>query len=183
MKRMITWASRKAGPPLPDFNKGRTPIKRNIARGTLLILSVATLYMSMAAAARPEGACSPALAVGAWAFSNSGTVIGVGPRVAEGVFTLDPAGKVLNAKFTQSLNGIITRGTFTGAYTVNADCTGTLSFDVFDDSGTPLFTGTADIAFDDNVRQFRFIFTSAALPDGTPLTTAIVGDARRLFPD
>jgi hypothetical protein len=158
-------------------------MKRNIARRTLLILSVATLYMSMAAAARAGGACSPALAAGNWAFSNSGTVFGVGPRVAEGVFTLDAAGKVLNGKFTQSLNGIITRGTFTGEYTVNSDCTGALSFDVFGESGTELFTGTTDIAFDDNVRQIRFIFTSAALPDGTPIVTAIVGDARKLFPD
>ena len=84
MKRMITSVSRKAGLPLPDFNKGRTPMKRNIARRTLLILSVATLYMSMAATARAGGSCSLALATGNWAFSNSGTVIGIGPRVAEG---------------------------------------------------------------------------------------------------
>jgi hypothetical protein len=183
MKRMITSVSRKAGLPLPDFNKGRTPMKRNIARRTLLILSIATLCMTMAATARAGGSCSLALATGNWAFSNSGTVIGVGPRVAEGILTLDAAGKVRNGKFSQSLNGIITRGTFTGAYTVNSDCTGALSFDVFDQSGTELFTGTADIAFDDNMRQFRHIFTSAALPDGTPLATAIVGDARKLFPD
>ena len=66
---------------------------------------------------------------------------------------------------------------------MNSDCTGALSFDVFGESGDELFTGTADIAFDDNVRQFRFIFTSAALPDGTPLLTAIVGDGRKLFSD
>ena len=155
----------------------------NIARNAILILSVATLYMSTAATARAGGLCSLARAAGDWAFSNSGTVIGVGPRVAEGILTLDTAGNVLNGKFTQSLNGSITRGRFSGAYTVNSDCTGTLSFVVFDNSGTELFTGTADIAFDDNVRQFRFIFTSAALPNGTPLPTAIVGDARKLFPD
>ena len=158
-------------------------MKGNIARRTLLILSVATLYMGMAATTKAGGTCSPALAAGGWAFSNSGTVFGIGPRVAEGILTLDGAGKVLNGKFSQSLNGIITRGTFSGAYTVNSDCTGALSFAVFDNSGTALFTGTADIAFDDNVRQFRFIFTSAALPDGTPLATAIVGDARKLFSD
>ena len=158
-------------------------MKLNIARRTLLILSVATFYMSLADTAWADGSCSLASATGRWAFSNSGTVIGVGPRVAEGVFTLDTAGNVLNGKFTQSLNGSITRGKFSGAYTVNSDCTGTLSFIVFDNSGTELFTGTADIAFDDNARQFRFIFSSAALPDGTPLATAIVGDARKLFPD
>jgi hypothetical protein len=155
-------------------------MKRSIARRTLVILSIATIYMSMAAMVQAEGpACSLALTAGKWAFSNFGTVVGVGPRVAEGVFTLDAAGSVLNGKFTQSLNGSITRGTFSGAYTVNSDCTGTFSFDVFDASGAEIFTGTADIAFDDNVRQFRFIFTSAALPDGTHLPTAIVGDARK----
>jgi hypothetical protein len=157
-------------------------MKRNIARRTLVILSIVTLYMSLAASAQAQGsACSLALTAGKWAFSNFGTVVGFGPRVAEGVLTLDAAGNVLNGKFTQSLNGSITRGTFSGAYTVNSDCTGTLSFDVFA-SGAEIFTGTADIAFDDNVRQFRFIFSSAALPDGTPLPTAIVGDARKLFP-
>ena len=158
-------------------------MKRNIAPRPLLILSVATLYVSMAATARAASSCSLASATGNWAFSNSGTVIGVGPRVAEGVLTLDSTGKVLNGKFSQSLNGIITRGTFTGAYTVNSDCTGALSFNVFDESGAEIFTGTADIAFDDNLRQFRFIFTSAALPDGTPLVTAIVGDGTKLFSD
>jgi hypothetical protein len=158
-------------------------MKRKIARRALLIISTATLYMSLAARAQAQGpACSLALTAGKWAFSNFGTVVGIGPRVAEGVLTLDAAGNVLNGKFTQSLNGSITRGTFSGAYTVNSDCTGTLSFDVFDGSGAEIFTGTADIAFDDNVRQFRFIFSSAALPDGTPLPTAIVGDARKLFP-
>jgi len=156
-------------------------MKRNIARRTLLILSVATLYISMAAVAQAGGPCSPAVAAGRWAFSDSGTVFGIGPSVAEGVFTLDAAGRLLNGKFSQSLNGVITRGTFTGALMVNSDCTGTFSFDLFDLSGTELFTGTADLAFDDNVRQIRFIFTSAALPNGTPLATAVVGDARKLF--
>jgi hypothetical protein len=155
---------------------------RNIVHRTLVDCSFAVVFSTLLPTAFGQG-CSLAHAAGSWAFSNSGTVIGIGPRVAEGVFTLDTAGKVLNGKFTQSLNGAITRGTFSGAFTVNSDCTGALSFDVFDESGTELFTGTADLSFDDNVREFRFIFTSAALPDGTPLATVIVGDARRLFPD
>jgi|SRR5215469_14067737 len=157
-------------------------MRSRIATGTFLIVLAATLVMSLTATAQAGGPCSFARAAGTYGFSNSGTVFGVGPRVAEGVFTLDAAGNVLNGKFTQSLNGSITRGTFSRTYTVNSDCTGTLSFDVFDESGDEIFTGTADLAWDDNMRELRFIFTSVALPNGAPLTTAIVGDARKMVP-
>ena len=74
----------------------------NIARKTLLILSVATLYMSMAATARAGGLCSLDRAAGDWALSNSGTVIGFGLRVPEGVLTLYAAGNVLNANWEKA---------------------------------------------------------------------------------
>ena len=41
----------------------------------------------------------------------------------------------------------------------------------------------AAFVFDDNVRKFRAIFTSAVLPNGTPLAIVITADGRKLFPE
>jgi len=106
---------------------------------------------------------------GKYGFNDSGTVVGIGPRVATGIFTLDAAGNLLNGKATSSLNGAIAAEAFSGPYTVNSDCTGTFSLDVFDpSSGKLLFTATLNLAWDDNMRELRFIFTSVATPDGKP---------------
>jgi uncharacterized protein YdeI (BOF family) len=158
-------------------------MKRNIARRTLVILSIATLYMSMAAMAQAEGpACSLALTAGKYALTDTGTVVGIGPRTAVGIWTMDAAGNVLNGKGTSSLNGNIAVEKFSGTYTVNGDCTGTIAVDIFDQSGNKILTVTGNLAWDDNVQEVRFIFTSAVLPNGTPLATVINGDARKLFP-
>ena len=157
-------------------------MKRNIARRTLLILTIATLYLSLAAAALAQGpVCSLAGTAGKYGFTDSGTVVGVGPRAGAGTLTLDAAGNI-NGKVTASLNGSIAHSTLSGTYTVNADCTGTTSFDEFDQSGSLILTATVDLVWDDNMREVRFIFTSAALPDGTSLPVVINGVGRKMVP-
>lgn len=65
-------------------------MKRNIARRTLVILSLATLYLSLAATAQAlSPACSLALTAGKWGFTTNGTVVGIGPRASTGILTLD----------------------------------------------------------------------------------------------
>jgi hypothetical protein len=102
--------------------------------------------------------------------------------VAAGVFTLDAAGNLLNGKATSSLNGAIAKETFSGTYTVSSDCTGTIAVTIFDQSGAELFAVTLDIAFDDNLREMRGIFTSVVEPNGTALSSVIAFDARKLVP-
>ena len=92
-------------------------------------------------------------------------------------------GNVLNGKVTSSLNGSITNETASGTYTVNPDCTGTGTFDIFDQVGNKVLTIAGAFVFDDNVRKFRAIFTSAVLPNGTPLAIVITADGRKLFPE
>ncbi len=159
-------------------------MKRNIARTRLVIIFVAALVVSMAVTAQAgAAACSLAGAAGTYGFTDSGTVVGVGPRTAVGVFTLDAAGNLLNGKATSSLNGSIADETFSGTYTVNPDCTGTFSVAIFV-SGVEALALTGNLAFDDNVGHMRAIFTSAVLePSGTPLATVIALDAKKLFPD
>jgi hypothetical protein len=95
---------------------------------------------------------------------------------------MDAAGNVINGKATSSLNGSIFVETFSGTYTVNPDCTGTLTVDILDQSGNLLFTVTTYLAWDDNMREVRFIFTSAVSPVLGALQTVISGDARKMVP-
>lgn len=126
-----------------------------------------------------EGApCSLARAAGSWAFTDNGTVIGVGPRVAVGVLTLSETGNVLNGVATSSLNGSIADETFFGTYTVNSNCTGTISVEIFQ-SGTEILAVTGNIAFDDRMQELRGIFTSALVPNGPSLSTAVALEARK----
>ena len=155
----------------------------NIARRTVVVVSMATLYMSLAATAQAQiPTCSLALTAGKWGASTSGTVVGIGPRSSLGIFTLDAAGNLLNGKATASLNGNVTDELFSGTYTVNPDCTGKLAINITDLSGNKLFTATLDLVFDNNGRELRALYTSAILPNGTALGTVINVYAKRLFP-
>lgn len=58
---------------------------------------------------------------------GTGTIVGVGPITAVGVHTWDGQGNTV-ATYTASVNGNVHPGiTVTGSYTVNPDCTGSLS--------------------------------------------------------
>ena len=148
------------------------------ARTGLVILFGAVLVVGMAAPAHAAGPCSLARAAGNWAFTDNGTVVGVGPRTAVGILTLDSAGNVLNGVATSSLNGAIADETFSGTYTVNPHCGGTITVNIYS-SGIELFTVTGSIAFDDNLRHLRGIFTSIVEPNGTSLGSVIALDANK----
>jgi len=157
-------------------------MKRTIVRTTLVtILGAAFLSLVPAAHAQDEGGCSKASVAGKWGFTTNGTVVGIGPRDSVGILTLDGAGNVLNGKATASLNGSVTEETFSGTYSVNPDCTGKMAIQIFDLSGNKILAATLDLVLDDNVQGLRAIFTSAVLPNGTPLGTVITVQAKRLF--
>ena len=154
-------------------------MKRKIARTGLGIMFAIGLGVSMAVPAQAGGPpCSLARAAGNWAFTDSGTVLGVGPRDAVGTFTLDAAGNLLNGVATSSLNGTIADETFFGTYTVNSNCTGTISIEIFE-SGTEILTVTLNIALDDKMDEIRGLFTSVVVPNGPSLPTVIALNGRR----
>jgi hypothetical protein len=63
---------------------------------------------------------------GAYMTQGTGSIVGVGPFFVVGVMTFDGKGTgVLTS--TSSVNGVISRGTISGPYTVNSDCTITLT--------------------------------------------------------
>ena len=129
-------------------------MKVNIARTTLLVLFVAVVCMSMASTAQAQGhGCLYALAAGKAADSMSGTA-----------------------------GGVIVRATLNGTYTVNAACTGTLSFNSYDGQKNLLNPGTIALVWDDNMQEVRFVVTSLELADGTHFPVVVKGMGRSSFP-
>jgi hypothetical protein len=175
---------RRDDPEAPFFGFQITVKEETHVKRTAFLTLLAVALFLPAARAQNESARSYATAAGKYGFTDTGTVVGVGPRSAIGILTLDAGGNVTKGKATASLNGDIARETFSGAYTVNPDCTGTITVDIFDQSGiTKLFTITGDIVFDDNLQELRGIFTSVVLPDGTThLLTVITIEGKRVFP-
>lgn len=157
-------------------------MKHKMVRMMLSIICLATISTCLLQAAQAE-TCSSAKAAGRWGFTTNGTVVGAGPRDSIGIFTLDQAGNLLKGKATSNLNGSVTDETFSGTYTVNPDCTGKLAIQIFDFSGNNILAATLDLVFDADVRELRGLFTSAVLPNGTPLATVITVQSKRLFSD
>lgn len=154
-------------------------MKYKIARTALAVLFAAALIASMAQPAHAwDHSCSMARSAGNYGFTDSGTVIGIGPRTAIGVFTLDGSGNVQNGIATSSLNGSVAQETFSGTYTVNPDCTGTINVKIYA-AGTELFAVTLNMAFDDDMRQIRGIFTSITAPNGTTLSSVVGLEAKK----
>jgi len=154
-------------------------MKRNIVTNAVVAIVFALALVSLVPSAHGQQ-CSLALAAGKYGFTDSGTVVGIGPRAADALLTLDSAGNI-GGPVTASLNGSVTHSTLSGTYTVNRDCTGTASFSEVDQSGNAI-TATVDFVWVDNMREILFIFTSATLANGTPLGTVINGNARKLIP-
>src|SRR5438093_65036 len=69
--------------------------------------------------------CSLQTMEGTHGYSYNGIVFGAGAIAATGLITFDGGGN-LSASYTVSLNGKPFVGAFTGTYTVDADCTGTV---------------------------------------------------------
>jgi X-Pro dipeptidyl-peptidase (S15 family) len=61
---------------------------------------------------------------------------------------------------------------------VNADCSGSFDVKIYS-GGTELFELTAFIAFDDDMKEMRAVFTSVVAPDGTSLPSVINAQARK----
>ena len=153
-------------------------MKHTIARAAFAIVFAGSLIVSMPSQARAAGPCSLARAAGSWSFTDNGTVVGVGPRTAVGVWTLDGNGNLLNGVATSSLNGSIASETFSGTYAVNSDCAGTVDVKIYS-GGTELFEVTGFTAFDDDMKEMRGVFTSIVTPDGTSLPSVISLQARK----
>jgi hypothetical protein len=153
-------------------------MKYRIARTALALVFAAGLLGSVTTSARASDECSLARSAGKWSFTDNGTVIGIGPRTAVGVFTLDGEGNLLDGAATSSLNGSVANETFSGTYVVNSNCTGTANVQIFE-SGTEILVLTMNLSFDSDMREMRAIFSSLTESNGTPLASVINLEARK----
>jgi hypothetical protein len=109
------------------------------------ILAVFTVFSLAAAPDLYAAHCSNASLNGTYAFSGQGfgevtpdiSSAGFAPFAQTGLAVYDGKGHLTSATFTYSTttaNGGSFRGTFTGTYTVNDDCSGTATTDLGDGS-------------------------------------------------
>jgi hypothetical protein len=157
-------------------------MKYSNAMTRVLSLFVAGLVLAGSVSAHADDSrhCSLASVAGAYGFTTNGTIPALGPVAATGTFTQDASGNLTGSQ-TRSLSGAIADETFTGTATVNSDCTGIDTIQVFQD-GAPVRTSTLHVVYDDNAREARAIFTSLVLQNGPSLPGILTIEARKIFP-
>jgi len=157
-------------------------MKSNVSPITSVVVLTVIFAFNMPSrvAAEDSKKCSAANAAGQWGFTISGSIPAIGPVGAVGIFTQDSSGNITGTE-TRSLNGDVADETLAGTATVNADCSGTDTFQVFE-SGILVRTSVVNVVYDNNRREARALFTSIILPDGTPLPSILTVEAHRLFP-
>ena len=157
-------------------------MKHKVARTTLLI-AVAALCLSLAPAAQAAQKCSNAKAAGTWGFTLTGTLIlpNPVPGAAVGRLTMDTAGNVSGTE-ARNVGGGFANETITGSWTVNSDCTATLTANIYE-SGVLVRTSVFAFVLVDNSSKIRAVQESLTLPDGTPIPAVITVDGNMLFPD
>jgi hypothetical protein len=100
------------------------------------------------------------------------------PIAAVGRANLDAAGNASGTE-SRSVGGGFADETFTGTYTVNADCTGTTTIRFYE-SGQLVRTSVLSIVFDNNSREIRMVQKSLQLPNSAFLPVVITVEARRI---
>ncbi|MBZ5618044.1 MAG: hypothetical protein LAQ69_04805 [Acidobacteriia bacterium] len=148
-------------------------MKRNTIAKTLTIAAVTVLALGVAPTAKADDkGCSNVLMQGTFAYTGTGSINppspAAGPFVEVGTQTFDGKGGTTFAA-TASQNGNIRQMTGTGTYTVNPDCTGTMTLQVSPTRAVQIFFVIAD-----GGNEFHAIETDPGL--------VITRIARRLFP-
>jgi hypothetical protein len=149
-------------------------------------LSFVTLLLGCVTAAAAQGgpACSTARVAGEWGYTKTGTIYlptgAVAPFGSIGTFALDADGYVEGRQLA-SVAGGISGGELYGTFTIDPDCTGTMTVSVYDPSGNLLRTISMSVVVDDKARELRALVTSLVLPNGTALPAVITGEAKRVF--
>ncbi len=149
-------------------------MKRSTIRKTFTMAAVTALALALSSTAKADDkGCSNATVQGTFAYTSTGYITAppayAGPFAEVGTQTFDGKGGT-TAAVMSSQNGNILPLTVTGTYTVNPDCTGTMTLQV-----SPIAV-TVDVSFviDDAGNGFQAIETDAGF--------VITRIGRRLFP-
>jgi hypothetical protein len=138
------------------------------------------------AAAQSSPACSTRTLRGIWGYTETGWVIAPAPTggtvtvtaAAVGRYGFDGAG-YFDGKQHSSANGTVGADTKEGTYSVNPDCTGTLTLTAYRD-GVPQRLSVWTFVLVDNGLEMRGIMTSMTLPNGVPLSPIMTMTARQV---
>jgi hypothetical protein len=157
----------------------RTNMKRTVFSAICGAFFLAAL--TAIAPAAQAGQCSFGRSAGGYGFTLTGVVIlptGPVPIAAVGRANLDAAGNVSGTE-SRSVGGGFADETFTGTYTVDADCTGTATLKFYE-SGQLVRTSVLSLIFDNNSREIRMVQKSLQLPSSAFLPVVISVDAKRI---
>ena len=127
-----------------------------------LAITLAALALGIAPNAKADEGCSNAALKGTFSYTSTGFITAppalAGPFAEVGMQSFDGKGGT-TATATLSQNGNILQVTITGTYTVNPDCTGTLTLQV-----SPLgITVHVFLAIDNSGTQFQAIETEQGI--------------------
>ena len=139
---------------------------------------------ALVAPAQSRGACSSFSPAGTWGISHTGTIIfptGAAPVAIVGTIAVGANGSFSGTQIS-SIGGQISKTTLRGTLTMNPDCTGTLTADVYDQSGGLLRTVIWEAVYVDQAREAFGVATSLTLPNGASVPTIMPGQARRMDP-
>lgn len=149
-------------------------MKRNTILNTLTLAAIAAFALAVTPMAKADDkGCSIASLKGTFAYTGAGFITAppafAGPFMEVGTQIFDGKGGT-TATAMASQNGNIIPMTATGTYTVNSDCTGTLTLQV-----APLgITVHVYFVLDSNLAEFQAIETDSGL--------AITRNGKRQFP-
>lgn len=152
-------------------------------RIVLAIVFVTVLSMTLAPQVAAER-CSLAQAAGSWGATLTGTIIlptGGVPAAAVLRIRADHAGNFSGTE-DRNVGGEFIQETLTGAWTVQSDCTGTVTASIFQ-SGVLVRSVVLSMVLDDDSKQMRMVQQSLTLPDGTSIPVVITLEGRKLSGD
>ena len=130
-----------------------------IALGVFLLIALLGITNTAHASS-----CRLSGVAGTYGYTTSGSIPTIGAVASVGRIVLDASGNLTGSQ-TSSFNGTIVHETLSGTYTVNADCTGTATVNVYH-SGVLARTTNLEVIFENEQRELRAIFMTA----GTVLT-------------
>src|SRR5246127_3991411 len=157
-------------------------MNRTIARSMFLSACLALVF-SVVVSPLQAAQCSTAASAGNWAYTYTGTIFtpnGPLPAASVGHFHQDAAGNITGSQ-TRSVAGNSGVEDISGTTSVNKDCTGTATVNVFV-NGQLQRTAVIAGAYDSNGNHARDIFQSLTLPDGTNIPVVITADLSRVVP-
>ena len=158
-------------------------MKRNVVRASLLIISFFALLACLSPAAYADK-CSTATVAGNWGVTLTGTLLlptGAIPGAAVATLNADTAGNVTGTE-ARNVGGGFANETITGTWTVNPDCTGVVTANIYE-SGVLVRSVVLSLVFDDNSTEIRMLQQSLTLPDGTAIPVVVTVQGKKLFSD